>query len=74
VAQPRAEWIADQAERREEIRAYHDEGGHSWSETAKHFGLSHTTVKERGYRARKERAAEAEESAKGDPLPFDEAE
>lgn len=60
VAQPRDEWIREKAEERERIRAYHDDEGHSWTETAAHFGLHLNTVKQRAYRARKERAAEAE--------------
>lgn len=61
----REQWLADKAQEREEIRAYHDEGGHSWPETGQHFGLSEDTVKQRAYRARKERAAEREAEAQG---------
>lgn len=64
VAQPRDEWLAEQAARRERIRAYHDDEGHSWSETAKHFNVSEDTVMRLGYRARKERAAERETAEK----------
>lgn len=64
AAQTRADWIDEQAAGREAIRAYHDDDGHSWTQTAKHFHLSLSTVKERAYRARKERAAEAEEKAR----------
>ncbi|HFT0518844.1 TPA: hypothetical protein ACH1ST_004646, partial [Salmonella enterica] len=35
VAQERSEWLAEQAARRERIRAYHDDEGHSWPQTAK---------------------------------------
>ncbi len=59
TSQPRDQWLADKAAEREAIRVYHDEGGHSWPETGKHFGLAEDTVKRRAYRARKERAAEA---------------
>ena len=59
VAQPRDEWLAEQAERREAIRAYHDDEGHTWEETAWHVGTSIYNVQKRAYRARKERAAEA---------------
>lgn len=69
AAQTRADWIDEQAAGREAIRAYHDDDGHSWTQTAKHFHLSLSTVKERAYRARKERAAEAEEKARIDILP-----
>lgn len=55
---PRGVWLQRMADEREKIRAYHDDEGHSWAETAKHFGLSVPTVKERGLRARKERAQE----------------
>ena len=44
------------ATERESIRAFHDDAGHSWPETAEHFGLHVDTVKRRAYRARKERA------------------
>jgi len=64
VAQPRDEWLTEQAARRESIRAYHDDEGHSWSETARHFGVSEDTVMKLGYRARKERAAEREAAEK----------
>lgn len=66
AAQTRADWIDEQAAGREAIRAYHDDDGHSWTQTAKHFHLSLSTVKERAYRARKERAAEAEEKARNE--------
>lgn len=70
VALSREEWIIEKATEREAIRAYHDEEGHSWPETGKHFGLAEDTVKRRAYRARKERAAEREAAAKG-PTLFD---
>lgn len=55
TAIPRAEWLRQMAAEREVIRAFHDDEGHSWPETAKHFDLSVDTVKRRAYRARKER-------------------
>lgn len=58
VALPRDEWLTEKANERETIRAYHDDEGHSWTETAEHFGLHLSTVKTRAYRARKERATE----------------
>ena len=58
TSQPRAQWIAEKAAEREAIRAFHDEDGHSWTQTAAHFGLHVDTVKRRAYTARKERAAE----------------
>lgn len=70
VALPRDEWLLTMATERESIRAFHDDAGHSWPETAEHFGLHVDTVKRRAYRARKERAREAEEITKG-PTLFD---
>lgn len=62
VALPRDEWLAEKAAEREAIRAFHDDEGHSWPETAEHFGLHYDTVKRRAGRARKERAAERAEA------------
>lgn len=59
TSRSRQEWIAQKAREREEIRAYHDDHGHSWSETAKHFNLAVSTVQQRARRARRERLAEA---------------
>lgn len=64
VSQSRSEYLAEMAREREAIRAYHDEGGHSWPETGKHFGISEDTAQQRAYRARKERAAEREAEAR----------
>ena len=58
TSRSRAEWLAQKAAQREAIRAYHDDEGHSWTQTAKHFGLDYSTVKQRAYRARKERDSE----------------
>lgn len=58
------------AEDREAIRAFHDDGGHSWPKTAEHFRLDVSTVKRRAYRARKERAQEAAEHLQP-PLPLE---
>lgn len=63
TSRSRAEWLAQKAAQREAIRAYHDEEGHSWTQTAKHFDLDYSTVKQRAYRARKERAAEQAQEA-----------
>jgi hypothetical protein len=77
VALPRDEWLAEKAAERESIRAFHDEQGHSWTQTAAHFGLHVDTVKRRAYTARKERAAEREEAErkarKADEPPLFEA-
>lgn len=67
----RAEWIAQKAAEREEIRAYHDDEGHSWSQTAKHYGVTIEAVKQRAYRARKEREAERIAATLPPPLPID---
>jgi DNA-directed RNA polymerase specialized sigma24 family protein len=55
----REDWIDEQATLRESIRAYHDDDGHSWSQTAEHFNMTQGAVRQRAYRARKEREAEA---------------
>jgi transposase len=70
TSKPRDQWIKEKAEEREAIRRFHDDLGHSWPETAEHFKLSVPTVKERAYRARKERAAEERERVEP-PLPLD---
>lgn len=73
---PRGEYRKAQYERREKIRAYHDDEGHTWPETAEHFGTSYQNVKLLAYRARKERAAEkaaieaAEKALEEPPLPL----
>lgn len=67
---PRSQYIREQKQRREEIRAYHDDQDHTWPETARHYGTTESNVKQLAYRARKERAREAEEAAKG-PTLFD---
>lgn len=66
ASQPREEWIDDQATTREAIRAYHDDDGHSWSETSKHFNMSTSAARQRAYKARKEREAEAKAAAEAD--------
>ena len=40
TAIPRDEWLKKMATEREAIRVFHDDEGHSWPETAKHFGLA----------------------------------
>lgn len=62
TSRSRADWLTEKAQEREAIRAYHDDLGHSWTQTAKHFKLAVSTVKERAYRARKERAEEQNQS------------
>lgn len=64
TSRTREQWIQQKAQEREAIRAYHDDLGHSWSQTAKHFGLSTSTVQQRARRARKERAEEQTQSPK----------
>ena len=58
-AMKREDWIDEQAATREAVRAYHDDEHHTWPQTAEHFGMSQGAVRQRCYRARKERAAEA---------------
>lgn len=70
TSQTREQYLRQQAQRREKIRRYHDDQGHSWPETAKHFRISEDCVRRLAYKARKERAREAEEKAKG-PTLFD---
>ena len=48
----REDWIDEQAAMRESIRAYHDDEGHTWPQTAEHFGMSSSAVRQRCYRAR----------------------
>ena len=60
----REDWIDEQATLREAIRAYHDDEGHTWPQTAEHFNMSQGAVRQRCYRARKEREAEAAEKSK----------
>ena len=69
TSRTRGEWIQQKADEREEIRAFHDEQGHSWTETAARYRLDISTVKRRAYRARKERAQEEAERAQP-PLPL----
>lgn len=52
MAVPREEWLDLMAQQREQIRAFHDDLGHSWAETADHFGVSVDTARRRAYRAR----------------------
>lgn len=59
------------AAQREATRVYKDDEGHSWPETAEHFGLSVNAVRFRVYRARKEREAEAAERVQPS-LPLEE--
>ncbi|WP_417353805.1 hypothetical protein [Gordonibacter pamelaeae] len=65
-SQTREDWIDEQAATREAVRAYHDDEGHTWPQTAEHFNMSQGAVRQRCYRARKERAAEAEEKARNE--------
>ena len=69
TSRSREQWLQQKADEREEIRAFHDEQGHSWTETAARYRLDISTVKRRAYRARKERAQEEAERAQP-PLPL----
>lgn len=62
-SQTREDWIDEQAATREAVRAYHDDEGHTWPQTAAHFTMTQGAVRQRAYRARKERQAEAEAKA-----------
>ena len=64
ASQTRKDWIDEQAATREAVRAYHDDEGHTWPQTAEYFGMSQDAVRARCYRARKEREAEAAEKSK----------
>jgi DNA-directed RNA polymerase specialized sigma24 family protein len=55
VALPRDEWLTKKADEREAILTFHDDEGHSWTQTAKHFGLHVDTVRRRARRARRAR-------------------
>lgn len=57
--QERRRWLAGRERRREEIRAYHDDRGHTWAETAAVWGVSVDTARQLAYRARRERAQAA---------------
>lgn len=59
------------ADLRERTRAYKDDEGHTWSETAEHFDIKPRAAQYRVYRARKEREAEAEERVQP-ALPLEE--
>ena len=54
---PRDEWLTKKAAEREAILTFHDDEGHSWTQTAAHFGLHVDTVRRRARRARRDRAA-----------------
>lgn len=54
-SQTRKDYLGEQARLREEIRAYHDDDGHSWAKTAERFEMSISAVRQRAYRARKDR-------------------
>ena len=72
AAQPRAEYLREQFEEREKIRAYKYDEGHTWEQTAAYWGVTVGAVKQRAWRARRERAAEREEAERratiGEPL------
>ncbi|MGK2350782.1 hypothetical protein [Cutibacterium sp. V947] len=70
TSRTREQYLRDQEQRREAIRAYHDNQGHTWPQPANHYRITESTAKQLAYRTRKERAREAEEAAKG-PTLFD---
>lgn len=70
ISRAHTEWIQEKADEREEICAFHDDQGRSWTEAAARYRLDVSTVKRLAYRARKERLAEqtgatADELAEG---------
>ncbi len=69
TSRTRTEWLQELAAEREAIRTFHDDGGHSWPQTAKHFRLDIATVNHRTYRARKERAQQTADRPQP-PLPL----
>lgn len=51
---PKPRLVNEEAARRnEEIRAYHDDEGHTWAETGERFGISADHARMRGYKARR---------------------
>ena len=66
VAQERMNWREEQRARRESIRVMHDEQGMSWAQIAEQLQIDRTTAQRLGYRARKERAAEAQAHAQAE--------
>lgn len=58
-SQTREDWLNDQRQIREAIRVYHDVEGHSWPQTAAHFSMSQSAVRQRCYRARRELGEQA---------------
>jgi DNA-binding transcriptional regulator YiaG len=65
-SQTREDWLDDQRARRESVRTYHDDLEHTWPETARHFGVTESTVKQLAYRARKEHENESKNGANTD--------
>lgn len=71
VTEKEARRRARLAELREATRAYRDDEGHTWRETAEHFGIKERATRYRVYKARKEREAERQAEI-APPLPLDE--
>lgn len=72
AATRREDWLREQFEERERIRVYKYDEGHTWEQTANHWNVTVGAVKQRAWRARRERAAEREEAERrttiGEPL------
>lgn len=71
VTEKEARRRARLAELREATRAYRDDQGHTWRETAERFGIKERATRYRVYKARKEREAERQAEI-APPLPLDE--
>lgn len=69
TSRSRDEWVQQKADERESNRAFHDEEGHSWPQTTRHFRLDVSTVKRRAHKACKEREQDAADQAQP-PLPL----
>lgn len=70
VAQPRAEWLAEQAQRRLAIlETYEASEETTWEDVGRRFGIDRMTAYQLGSRARREREA-AEREKIEPPLPL----
>lgn len=57
----RETWLRWMAEDREEIRRMHDEEGRTWDDIAGYCGLTVSTVRQRAYRARRDKRRREED-------------
>jgi uncharacterized protein YjcR len=71
IAQPRAEWIEDQRQRRRAIlEAYEADEATTWGDVGMLFNIDRDTARQLGARARRERAA-TERAKIEPPLPLE---